>query len=277
MKKRIILIALVAISVLATIFTLCACIFLNAFFGNPISYLAARVAAESYVDDNYPSLGYEIEDVRYSFKDGSYHAYVSSEEHVDGDFTVYLNSFGGVDYDDYSYRVEERGNVSDRLFLLYRARVGAVLESKDFPYECHIAYGNLEFDREVGEGLPEGAMDRSELINGAEYDIDELGKTNGTLVLYVDTDRADISKASEILLEVRRIMDEAGVTFARVDLTVRVSDISGNPSVEFSVLDFEYEDIYEDGMDERVISAKERTDAYFERMSDEKAAEMPIE
>lgn len=274
MKKRIILIV---ISVLVTLLTLCACIFANAFFGNPVSSFIAKVVADNYVDENYPSEGYEIEDVRYSFKDGCYHAYVSSEEHVDGDFTVYLNSFGGVDYDDYSYRVEERGNVSDRLFLLYRARVGEVLDSEDFPYETHIAYGDLEFDCEEGEEFPEDAMDRSELVNGAEYDIDALGKTNGTLVLYIDTDRADISKASEILLEVRRIMDEAGVTFARVDLTVRVPDISGNPSVEFSVLDFEYEDIYEDGMDERVISAKERTDAYFERMDAEKAVETPIE
>lgn len=277
MKKRIILIALVAISVLATIFTLCACIFLNAFFGNPVSYLAARVAADSYVEDNYPSMGYEIEDVRYSFKDGSYHAYVSSEDRIDGDFTVYLNSFGGVEYDDYLYRVEERGNVSDRLFLLYRARVGEVLDSEDFPYETHIAYGDLEFDCEAGEEFPEDAMDRSELINGAEYDIDALGKTNGTLVLYIDTDRADISKASEILLEVRRRMDSAGVTFARVDLTLRVPDAEGKARSEFAVIDFKYEDIYEDGIDERVTSAKERTDAYYERMDAEKAAETPIE
>ena len=273
MKKRIILIV---ISVLVTLLTLCACIFANAFFGNPVSSFIAKVVADNYVDENYPSEGYEIEDVRYSFKDGCYHAYVSSEEHLDGDFTVYLNSFGGIERDDYEYRVAERANVSDRLFLLYRARVGAVLESKDFPYECHIAYGNLEFDREAGEQIPESTISRDELINGAEYDIDELGKTNGTLVLYIDTDRADSSKAAEILLDVRRIMDAAGVTFYSVDLNLRVLGAEDTVQDEFCILDFKYEDIYEDGIGERVAAAKEETDAYFERMDAEKTAEVPI-
>lgn len=274
MKKRIILIV---ISVLVTLLTLCACIFANAFFGNPVSYLAARVAAESYVDDNYPSLGYEIEDVRYSFKDGSYHAYVSSEEHVDGDFTVYLNSFGVVQRDDYEYRVAEHGNVADRLFILYMERVDEVLESEDFPYDCHIAFGDLEFDCEVGEEFPETAINRSELVNGAEYDIDELGKSNGRLVLYVNTDRVDAEKASEILLDIRQIMNASGVTFYWIDLNLSISDAEKAVQTDFSILNFKYEDIYEEGIEERVVAAKERTDAYYERMDAEKAAEVPIE
>ena len=274
MTKRIILIV---ISVLVTLLTLCACIFANAFFGNPVSYLAARVAAESYVDDNYPSLGYEIEDVRYSFKDGSYHAYVSSEEHVDGDFTVYLNSFGVVQRDDYEYRVAEHGNVADRLFILYMERVDEVLESEDFPYDCHIAFGDLEFDCEVGEEFPETAINRSELVNGAEYDIDELGKSNGRLVLYVNTDRVDAEKASEILLDIRQIMNASGVTFYWIDLNLSISDAEKAVQTDFSILNFKYEDIYEEGIEERVVAAKERTDAYYERMDAEKAAEVPIE
>ena len=272
-KKSVILIV---ISVVLTLSLLCACIFANAMFGNPVSKLIARTVAENYVDENYPSEGYEIESVGYSFKDGYYHAFVSSEKHIDGDFTVFLNSFGRVQRDDYEYRVVEHGNVADRLFLLYKARVDEVLESEDFPYECHIAFGDLEFDCEVGEELPENAIDRSELINGAEYDIDELGKSNGSLVLYIDTDRADAQKASEILLDIKQRMDAAGVTFYWIDLNLRVCDKEGMVQTEFSMLNFKYEDIYEDGIEERVVAAKERTDAYYEKMDAEKAAELPV-
>ena len=132
MKKTIILIA---VSVLCTLLVLGVCIFANALFGNPVSGFVAKVVAQRYVDENYPAEGYDIEDVRYSFKDGYYHAYVSSERNIDGDFTVYLNSFGKVQRDDYWYRVTARGNISDRLFLLYRDRVDEVLGSEDFPYE----------------------------------------------------------------------------------------------------------------------------------------------
>ena len=274
MKKTLILIA---ISVVITLLLLCGCIVANAMFGNPISKLAARVAAENYVDENYPSEGYEIEGVSYSFKDGHYHAFVSSEKLIDGDFTVILNFFGVVLRDDYEYRVVEHGNVADRLFFLYKARVDEVLESDDFPYECDIAYGDLDFDCEVGEEVPENAVDRSELINGAEYDIDGLAKSNGRLVIYIYTDRADSQKASEILLDIRQRMDAAGVTFYWIDLNLRVRDGEGTAQSEFSMLDFKYEDIYEDGIEERVVAAKERTDAYYAKMDAEKAAEVPIE
>ena len=269
-------VVLIVISVVLTLSLLCACIFANAMFGNPVSKLVARKVAENYVDENYPSEGYEIEDVRYSFKDGYYHAFVSSEEHIDGDFTVFLNSFGVVQHDDYEYRVVEHGNVANRLFFLYKARVDEVLESEDFPYECDIAFGDLEFDCEDGEDFPENAIARSELINGGEYDIDELGKSNGRLVLYIDTDRADSEKASEILLEVRQRMDKAGVTFCWIDLTLRVPDGEGTVQADFGILDFKYEDIYEGGINERVVAAKARTDAYYEKMDAEKATELPI-
>ena len=274
MKKTVIL---TVISVALTLLLLCAGIIVNAMFGNPVSRLVARVAAENYVDESYPAEGYGIEDVIYSFKDGYYHAFVSSERHIDGDFTVYLNSFGVVQRDDYEYRVVEHANVADRLFFLYKARVDEVLDSEDFPYECDIAYGDLDFDCEVGEDVPENAVDRSELINGAEYDIDELAKSNGRLVIYIDTDRADSQRASEILLDIRERMDAAGVTFYWIDLNLRARDGEGTVQTDFSMLDFKYEDIYEDGIEERVTAAKERTDAYYAKIDAEKAAEVPIE
>lgn len=274
MKKTIVIIV---ISVVLALSLFCACIVANVMFGNPISKLAARIAAENYVDENYPSEGYGIEDVMYSFKDGYYHAFVSSEKHIDGDFTVYVNAFGKVQHDDYEYRVVEHANVVGRLFLLYKARVDGVLASEDFPYECHIAYGDLDFDGEVGAQVPETAIKRDELINGAEYDIDALGKSNGRLVLYIDTDRTDSEKASEILLDIRQRMDAAGVTFYWIDLNLRTLDADGAVQTEFSMLNFKYEDIYEDGIEERVAAAKARTDAYYEKMDAEKAAEAPIE
>ena len=274
MKKMVVVISIL---VALTLFLVGAFLIANAIFGNPVSGFVAKVVAENYVDENYPSEGYEVEDVRYSFKDGYYHAFVSSERHIDGDFTVYITAFGKIQRDDYEYRVEEKGNLSNRLFSAYKARVDEVLVSESFPYECHIAYGDLDFDGEVGEEIPENAIRRDELVNNAEYDIDELGKSNGRLVLYIDTDKADSERAAEILLDVRRRMDAAGVTFYWIDLNLRARDSEGETQTEFSILNFKYEDIYEDGIAERVVAAKERTEAYFEKMDYKKAVEAPID
>ncbi len=274
MKKKIVIIAAAAV---LTVLLAIACIVANAIFGNPISRLVSREAAEAYVSENYPEKGYEIEDVRYSFKDSYYHAYVSSEQYIDGDFTVYINAFGKIQRDDYEYRVIEHGNVADRLFFEYKAKADEVLESEDFPYECHIAYGDLDFDGEVGEEFPENAIRRDELVNGAEYDFDELGRRNGRIVLYIDTDKADIENASEIMLDIKQRMDAAGVSFYWLDLTLRIPDGDGVAKTELSIRNFKYDDIYEDGLNGRVDEAIERTEAYFEEKDAEKATEKPIE
>lgn len=274
MKKTVVIIV---ISVVLTVLLALACIIANAIFGNPISGLVAKEVAKDYVAENYPAKGYEIQDVRYSYKDGCYHAYVSSEQHVDGDFTVYLNAFGKIQRDDYEYRVNEHGNVSNRLFSEYKAKADTVLESEDFPYDCHIAYGDLDFDGEVGEEFPENAISRDELVNGAEYDIDELGRRNGRIVLYINTDKADIENASEIMLDVKQRLDTAGVSFYWIDLTLRIHDGDGVAKTELSIRNFKYDDIYEDGLNERVAVAKARTEAYFAEKDAEKATEKPIE
>lgn len=274
MKKTVVIIV---ISVVLTVLLALACIIVNAIFGNPISRLVSKEVAKDYVAENYPAKGYEVEDVSYSFKDSCYHAYVSSEQYIDGDFTVYLNAFGKIQRDDYEYRVNEHGNVSNRLFSEYKAKADTVLESEDFPYDCHIAYGDLDFDGEVGEEFPENAIRRDELVNGAEYDIDELGRRNGRIVLYINTDKADIENASEIMLDVKQRLDTAGVSFYWIDLTLRIHDGDGVAKTELSIRNFKYDDIYEDGLNERVAVAKARTEAYFAEKDAEKATEKPIE
>ena len=268
MKKTVLLISL---AVVASLLVLGVCIIANAIFGNPISKLVATFVAKDYVSENYSDDGYGVYDVSYSFKDGYYHAFVSSEAHLDGDFTVRVTPLGRISDDDYQYRVTERGNIANRLCSEYRDRVDEVLESEDFPYTCHIAFGDLEFDGEVGEEFPENAIMRNELVNGVRYDIDELGRTNGKIVLYIDTDKADLESAASVLLDVKRIMDEAGINFYWIDLNLRLVDGEGNVIDEgLGIRNFKYADICDDGLLQKVTDAKKRTDEYFERLDKEK-------
>ena len=93
----------------------------------------------------------------------------------------------------------------------------------------------------------------------------ELGKTNGTLVLYIDSETVDERTAAEILLTVKKLFDDAGVSFYSVELVLRYppydEESYARPDGEIRIDRFLSEDIYEDGMEERVHAAVEETRA----------------
>ena len=58
-------------------------VFANAFIGNPVSKMLAQNTAEEILKTKYKNKDYQIDDVVYSFKDGYYHARISSPSSID--------------------------------------------------------------------------------------------------------------------------------------------------------------------------------------------------
>ena len=247
----------------------------NSLLGNPVSYLLAKSVAEGYIAENHPAEGYVIERVGYDFKFGRYYAYASSESVKDGEFTITVTMWGEVTGSDYVHRVTERDNVSWRLNEDYRVAVNALFDGWNSPYAVDLSYGMLQFICE--DYTPEygiGIM-KSELELGGIYNVSQLGEKAGVIVVYVDSDEVSDGYAAEFLLDLRRVMDSAGVGFCKVDLTLRHPPIDPEipykrPEGEINLHGFNYSDIYEDGMVDRVRASIEETRAYYESLSGEK-------
>lgn len=239
--------------------------FANGLLGNPVSRWLARHSAEAYLAEVYPGTDYTIEAIRYSFKSGDYNVQVLSPSSMDTRFTLSLSMTGRLWWDSYQTSVTGRWNTWDRLETEYRALADRVFEDPGFPYDSNIAYGSLWMDQEYGEPAPPGLL-LSDLELDKQYDMQQLGAECGRLCLYVRQEEVTAEAAAEILLDVRRRFDEAGVSFYCIDF---VLNSPRNPDGSIPRDDrqvetryFLYDDIVEDGLVERVEQAAKEAEAY---------------
>ena len=253
----------------------------NAFLGNPISRFLAVRNAKRYVAEAYAGTDYVVGEVSYSFKEGCYIADVSSPSSADTYFIVNYDFLGRRGYDSYEMQVVNRGNVWRRLEKEYRDLCDRVLEGDCFPYELGIAYGTLDTSIPVEEVLEPGVrpeqLPPSELELDRQYDIPALGAKCGKLVLYVEDPEVSEDRAAEILLEVRRLLEEGGAPFFYLDFVLEPPREEGNPRGEtLNILNFPAADIYEENMAQRVAEAAAEAEDYYAKMdairADEEAA-----
>ena len=275
MKKRILKIAALVVA-LALIIGVCW--FANGLVGNPISKAMAINSAGKHIQNNYDEDDLEIERVTFSFKDGHYHAFVTSQSNIDGDFTILIDMWGKVLIDTYEDRVSGGWNTADRIGREYRSKVDAVFDSQSFPYAEHIGYGDIEFiSREYKDdpNIPNYALVTEELTMGAIYDVNELGAKAGKLTVYIDDDTVSIERMAEILLDIREIFDAAGVKFYAIDCVLEYGkDENGfYKDGRVEVMDFLYSDIYDEDMIERVQVANDAATSYHAWQDDEKFGE----
>ncbi len=248
-------------------------LFANALVGNLVSKHLAKNAAEKLIEENHPGSDFYIERVFYSFKDGFYHITVSSPSSPDSTFRIMTDFLGKIKLNTYEDVIANRRNTADRIWKEYRQAVDKVLDSSTFPYDAHISYGDIEFiDREsVGvPDLPSYAIVTDTLELDAYYDIGELGKKAGHLVIYVYDEDITAKKMSEILIGIKDTVNSAGVEFYAIDCVLekpKGSDGSYDDE-RIEVKDFLCEDIYEDGMPQRVAEANRKAEEYH-KMQDE--------
>lgn len=272
MKKRVLKISAFVLAIALIVGVIW---FANALVGNPISKALATRTAERHIKANYADKDFTIDGVIYSFKHGYYHAYISSESSVDSSFTLAIGLDGRLIRDYYEDHVLSGRNTADRIGREYRLAVDAILNSRSFPYNEHIGFGELEFvSKEYKEdpSVPRYAIATEDLTLDAFYDVAELGAKAGKLTVYLEDENVSYERLAEIILDVRRIFDDAGVKFYALDFVLEYPKSEDGTIKEgrVEVMDFLYTDIYEQGMVERVKASDDVAKAYYQEEDGEK-------
>lgn len=268
MKKKILKIAafVVALALIVGV-----CIFANSLVGNPISKMLATNTAKQYIKENHPDMDYQLDGVTFNFKFVCYNAYFSSPSSPDSSFTLMLGMDGKIIQNYYEAHVIERGNTARRLEEEYRAAVGKVLDNPSFPYNSHIDYGELQFIQEEyrnAEGVPPYALITNELELDGIYDVNELGAKAGKLTIYVYDDTVTVERLAEIILDIKGMLDDAGVRFYVMDCVLEYPKPESGEWKQgrVEVMDFLCFDIYEEGLAERVQASNDAAEDYYDEM-----------
>lgn len=227
--------------------------FANSLLGNPVSYFIVRSNATKYVAENHP--GYVLEDVYYSFKDGTYMAHFSVPGDEYSHFSICYGMSGKMFYDYHTSLITDGGNVRDTLERQYRKLVDNALERPDFPYVTDLAYGTLIFEGDSRYGF---AIPNSELMPDSTKVITELGRRAGVLVVYILADEASATCAAEVLLGLKEFMEGVGVPFHAVELRLTAP---GKETYDLSAM--LADDIRPDGLVERVEESRRRLEEMY--------------
>ena len=237
-------------------------------FGNPVSEYLATKNAEIYLEENYQGTDYFVDDVSYDFKTGSYYVHIKAPDSLDKSFTLYAGTNGKIIFDTYESAVLGKWNTASRISTEYFDKTRAILSRDDFPYNQHIAYGEIFFKESGvpdGEDIPDYALSTSDLVLDGVYDISELGAKAGKLTVYIYDEDISVERLSEILLGIKEFLDDNGVTFYVIDCILEYPkpEDENAPWKEgrTEVMNFLCKDIYQEGMTDRV------------RLSDQKAKE----
>lgn len=268
MKKKIL--KIVAF-VLALALIVGVCVFANGLVGNPVSKLLATKTAEKYLEENHPGKDYQLDGVTFSFKLTCYYAYFSSPGSPDSSFSLMLGMDGKIIHDYYENNVLVGWNTARRLSDEYRAAVGKVLDNPTFPYQIDIGYGDLEFISEEYKNAPE-VPDYALITNDLEldgiYDINELGAKAGKLTIYIWDDTVSIERLAEIMLDMKKMLEDAGVRFYIMDCVLQYPkpEEGAWKQDRVEVMDFLCSDIYEEAMAARVREANDAAKDYYNAM-----------
>ena len=164
--------------------------------------------------------------------------------------------------------------ITSSLMALYGEKVKEVFEDKNFPYESDICFGELkeitskELESEYTNFGPIYGIDLSKLELDKSYDINEMGKKYGHIVFYAKDEDISIKKASEILLHIKKILDEKNVSFYAMDFSLqkpRSEDENINPNDKsIDIQEFLYSDIYEKGLENRIKENSQKLEKYYE-------------
>lgn len=247
------------------------CWFANALVGNPVSKMLATKTAKEYIRENHPDEDYQLDAVTFNFKFVCYNAYFKSPSSPDSSFTLMLGMDGKVVHDYYEDHVINRGNTARRLGEEYRAAVSRVLDHPSFPYDCHIGFGDLEFIPEENKNAPDVpsyAIVTNDLELDGIYDINELGAKAGKLTFYIYDDTVSAERLAEIILDMKGMLDDAGVSFYAMDCVLEYpKPESGEWKKDrVEVMDFLCSDIYGEGMVDRVRASNEAANEYYNEM-----------
>ena len=247
------------------------------FFGNPLSWLLISLRGNAYLQENYPDLDVEISDISYDPRLG-WSAMAISPTSRDTWFRVYIDGWGNVESDAYSL-VLSGSTTADRIGQGYQELAEPVLEN--VPLSVSLSFADLTFmgGREYYAAPgPDGEMvnysmekdyglDISTLELDADYDVPALGAKHGRVTIYVHDEEVTVERAAEVLLELKTYLDEAGLPFRGIHLNLcePLNENGQNVGEQISLYDFLYEDIYEEGLVQRVQAGWDEVQVHYTR------------
>ena len=237
----------------------------NAFFGNPVSKRIANQAAETYMNQQDSTIMLEKESTRYNMKTGAYDVELQSKNSIDTHFTLSISPIGKVVSNNYEEYVSSKLNTWDRVNNEYREIVDTVFLADDFPYAPIISYGALERSDNEGTDFLRKLypLTLEDLEVDEVYDVKELAKSTGHIVLHIVYPQLNTEQASDLLLEIKKTFDRKGIPFYTLSLLIKESGSSENmPDIKtFEVQEFLYSDIYEKNLSERINKSVQETGA----------------
>lgn len=265
MSKKIVRVICVAAAVLLLGFIL---FFVCALFGDPVSYAVAYFRASAYVEEKYSDKSFVLSGITYNFKTGEYVCAVGDPESIDCHFGVSVEPFGEItDY--YESYVLSGANTSYRIDGEYRDMVDELLSREDLPFVLNFGYGMINFvhPKENWE-QPDYYVRMSELEIDGEYDANAFGARAGHICIYAFDEDVSIERLSEILLDLRALADSEGVSFRTVNLILEHprEENTASDGVRAEVMDFQYSDIYADGLVDRVRASDLAAREYYAEM-----------
>ncbi len=267
MKKPIKVIAAIVAFVLIAVILFVA----NGLVGNPVSKFIANKNAQKHIKETYPDMELEIAKATFDFKSGGYNVFVQSPTSIDTHFSVDVSSAGKVRYDSYESNVPGKWNTLRRIDEEYREMVDTILDAEDFPYKTEhgFGFGGLKTKRDILEEKFEHAygLTQDELEIDKIYDVKELAKTAGQIVLYIEDDEINVKRASEILLDIKEMFDDKNIPFYAINFNLekhRTEENAGKQET-FQVQNFLYSDIYEENLIQRLEEASEELRVYYEK------------
>ena len=134
------------------------------------------------------------------------------------------------------------------------------------------AFGDLKVGfqaPDIEEGVPywpESYVILEKVELDKKYDIRELAKKAGYLVIYVEDDVVSVERAAEVLLELKEVFDRRNVPFYAIDFVLEYPRKEEGGTIKegrVNVEGFLYTDIHEEGLTERVRIADEALNAYY--------------
>ena len=237
-------------------------------------------AARRHLQAQYPGADLVLEDVSYSFKDGYYHAHVTDPGSRDGDFALTLNMGGRLLYDGYDAQVRSGENTARRLRDAYRQLVDGVLADPAFPCTVRLGFGDLAFGDSAVDSPRPYAIPPAQLTQDGVYDIPALGARAGEVTLCLEAEDVSVPHLGALLLDIKDRFAKAGVPFYAVHCVLEAprpadgstdsadgsaTDAQGAATACLEMRGFLWDDLYAQGLEQRLAAAIQATADYYAR------------
>jgi len=231
-------------------------------FGNPVSYGLVALSTSIHVAQTQPELDVQIDRIVYDFKHGGYSVYFVSPTSEDTYFRMGCDGLGRIHLD-YSDSATSKYHTLERINQDYREHMDAAMAEEHFSFEVRLSFAEIthQYGNEWGSinkdfGITDAEVQALEL--DGEYDFREFAAKYGRITIQILDDQVTVERAAEILLELKAYLEKQNIPWYGMDFSLTYDHS------EYVILyDFLYEDVYEEGLVDRVQESHEATQKHF--------------